>query len=59
MPARNQHLAGVFADGKLANLSSIQLWRRAIESFGMDVFELRGIDAPLIRGDLQPIKNGR
>jgi hypothetical protein len=25
----------------------------------MDVFELRGIDAPLIRGDLQPIKNGR
>ena len=34
-------------------LSRIELWRESIESFWMYGFELRGIDAPLIRCDLQ------
>ena len=33
-------------------LSRIELWCESIESFWMYGFKLRGIDFPLIRGDL-------
>ena len=41
------------------NLSRIELRRESIESPGVNGFELRGIGVPLIRCDLQPIKDGR
>jgi hypothetical protein len=40
------------------NLSCIELRIDSIESFWVNGFELHGIDAPLIRRDLQPIENG-
>jgi hypothetical protein len=40
------------------NLSCVELRREAIKSPGVNGFELRGINAPLARRDLQPIKDG-
>ena len=40
------------------NLSRVELRRESIEPPGVNGFELRGIDAPLTRCDLQPIKYG-
>ena len=39
-------------------LSRIELRGESIESFWVNGFELRGIDAPLIRCDLQPDEDG-
>ena len=39
------------------NLSRVELRRESIESPGVNGFELGGVDAPLIRRDLQPIEN--
>ena len=40
------------------NLSGIELRIDSIESFGVNGFELHGIDAPLIRRDLQSLEDG-
>ena len=39
-------------------LSRIELRGLSIESSRVNGFELRGIDTPLIRGDLQPVEDG-
>ena len=39
-------------------LSRIELWSLSIEPSWVNDFELRGIDAPLIEGDLQPVEYG-
>ena len=41
----------------VSKLAGIELRRESIESPGVNGFELGGVDAPLIRRDLQPIKN--
>ena len=42
----------------MRTLSRIELRGLPIESPRMNGFELRGIDTPLIRGDLQPVEDG-
>jgi len=41
------------------NLTRIELRCDSIESPGMNGLELRSIDTPLIRRDLQPVEDGR
>jgi hypothetical protein len=47
-----------FMKGQVGKLARIELRCDPIESFWMNDFELRGVDAPLIRCDLQPIEDG-
>jgi hypothetical protein len=59
IPARDQCLTGSFMAVWSRNLSRIELRRESIESPGVNGFELGDADTPLIRRDLQPIKDRR
>ena len=56
--ARNQPLGGCLRKIDEQKLSRIEYRGRSIESFRMNGFKLCGIDAPLIRCDLQPGEDG-
>ena len=42
----------------VSKLAGIELWGDPVESPGVNGFELGGVDAPLIRRYLQPMKDG-
>ena len=58
MVALSHHLDDCLRMINVGKLSRIELWRESIESISMYGFELRGIDAPLIRCDLQSREHG-
>ena len=55
---RSQRLSGYPRIINAWKLTRIELRCDSIESPGMNGFELRGIDAPLIRCDLQSVEDG-
>ena len=52
---RSQRVDGYLGIIIAGKLTRIELWDGSIESPGMNGFELRGIDAPLIYCDLQSV----
>ena len=57
--ARSQRLSGYLRIINAWKLTRIELRCDSIESPGMNGFKLRGIDAPLIRCDLQSVEDRR
>ncbi len=52
-------MSGYVGINAARKLPRIELLDQSIKSFAMNGFKLRGIDTPLIRRDLQSLKDGR
>ena len=58
IPDRSQRVNGYFRRIIVGKLTRIELRDDSIESPGMNDFELRGVDAPLIHCHLQSVEDG-